>query len=147
MYPKTKTMRRFFFLLAAVAALSACSTVFRVSKETAPSSPWVGNTTVQILNAMGDPVRIDGDGKGGSVLVYESTPDYNSPDYDILDPDASARTRKYAYFYLDDEGTCYRVDTNRSLPAAPRQAYYDTDDSIWFDVLISVPLLLLSLLL
>ena len=92
--------------------------------------------------AMGDPDRIDDDGRGGSVLIYESAPDYDSPDYDILNPDASARKRQYAYFYLDEEGDCYRVDTNRSLPATPGTLSSAGDWSIIFDWLVVFPLLL-----
>jgi hypothetical protein len=98
------------------------------------------------MRAMGDPDSIDPDGKGGSILVYESTPDYSSPDYDILAPEASASSRRYAHFYLDDEGECYRVDTNRTLPA-PYDAYRPYR---WLvvpfvvDVLVYLPLMILG---
>ena len=113
-------MKKFILLsIAALAVLSACSVTRQVSVSDAPSQ-WVGFTTMDILDAMGTPDRIDTDGKEGSVLVYESAPDYDDPSFDILDPDATVREREYAYFYLDDEGTCYRVESNKSLPAAPR---------------------------
>ena len=114
-------MKHYILLLAALALLTACGTSRRVSAADGTSA-WEGRTTSEIMRAMGDPDRIDTDGKGGSILVYESTPDYNSPDYDILAPEASARPRWYAHFYLDDGGECYRVDTNRTLPV-PYDAY------------------------
>lgn len=135
-------MKHFLILLLAAVAVSACGTARRVSKN--PAQPWVGYTTTDILNQMGDPDRIDPDGKGGSVLVYESTPDYSSPDYDILDPDASAGIRRYAKFYLDNEGVCYLVDTNRSLPSPP-PAHAEQGLSFLLDILL-LPICILILL-
>ena len=114
-------MKHFILLLAALALLTACGSSRRVSAADGTSA-WEGRTTSEIMRAMGDADRIDPDGKGGSILVYESAPDYNSPDYDILAPEASARPRRYAHFYLNDGGECYRVDTNRTLPV-PYDAY------------------------
>ena len=86
-------MKHFILLLSALALLTACGTSRRVSTTDGTPS-WEGRTTAEIMQAMGDPDRIDSDGKGGSILVYESAPDYDSPDYDILDPAASARPRR-----------------------------------------------------
>ena len=111
------------------------------------SDPWIGCSSADITQAMGYPNHITDDGKGGSVLVYESTPGSDSPDYDILDPDASSRNRKYACFFVDEEGICYRVESNHELPAAPRLDFSKDRTSIWLDLLITLPLLTLSLLL
>ena len=138
-------MRRVIFLiLSAVLVLTSCSVTRRVT--TAPSQPWVGCTTEDIIKAMGDPDRIDSDGKGGSIIVYESAPNYDDPNYDILDPEASKRPRQYARFYLDNEGICYQVDTNRPLPAAPSSSPVRVGYSVWFDWLF-MGLLLVGLLL
>ena len=143
------TMKRIvLLLLAACLALTACSVTHRVSKASMEDAdPWVGCSTVNITQAMGYPNHITEDGKGGSVLVYESAPDIDNPDYDILDPDASSRNRKYACFFVDEEGICYRVETNHDLPAAPQLDYSDNRISFWLDLLITIPLLTLSLLL
>ena len=138
-------MKHFILLLSALALLTACGTSRRVSVSEGTAA-WEGRTTSEIMRTMGDPDRIDPDGKGGSILVYESTPDYSSPDYDILAPESSANPRRYAHFYLDDEGVCYRVDTNRTLPA-PYEAYRSYR---WLavpfavDVLVYLPLLILG---
>ena len=138
-------MKHFILLLSALALLTACGSSRRVSAVDGTAA-WEGRTTSEIMRAMGDPDRIDPDGKGGSILVYESTPDYNSPDYDILAPEASASPQRYAHFYLDDEGECYRVDTNRTLPA-PYDAYRPYR---WLvvpfvvDVLVYLPLMILG---
>ena len=143
-----KMKRIVLLLLAACLALTACSVTRKVSKaSTEDPAPWVGCSTADITEAMGYPNHITEDGKGGSVLVYESAPDYDSPDYDILDPDASSRNRQYACFFVDEEGICYQVETNYELPAAPQLYYSEDRSSIWFDLLITIPLLTLSLLL
>ena len=138
-------MKRIILLLAALALLTACGTSVRVSSADGTPS-WEGRTTADILQAMGDPDRIDPDGRGGSILVYESAPDYSSPDYDILAPESSARPRRYANFYLDSEGRCYRVDTNRNLPA-PYRYRPSVSAEFWLDVLYYLPLLTLLVLL
>jgi hypothetical protein len=132
--------------LLAVVTVTACGTSRRVSAVDGTPS-WEGRSTAEILRAMGDPDRIDADGKGGSILVYESAPDYNSPEYDILAPEAEARTRRYAHFYLDDEGRCYRVDTNRPLPVPSRFFHTGVAVEFWLDLLWSIPLLTLIALL
>jgi hypothetical protein len=139
-------MRHFILLLLAVVTVTACGTSRRVSAVDGTPS-WEGRSTAEILRAMGDPDRIDADGKGGSILVYESAPDYNSPEYDILAPEAEARTRRYAHFYLDDEGRCYRVDTNRPLPVPSRFFHTGVAVEFWLDLLWSIPLLTLIALL
>jgi hypothetical protein len=139
-------MRHFILLLLAVVTVTACGTSRRVSAVDGTPS-WEGRSTAEILRAMGDPDRIDADGKGGSILVYESAPDYNSPEYDILAPEAEARTRRYAHFYLDDEGRCYRVDTNRPLPVPSRFFHTGVAVEFWLDLLWSIPLLTIIALL
>ena len=139
-------MKHFILLLSALALLTACGTTRRVSASEGTAA-WEGRTTSEIMRAMGDPDRIDSDGKGGSILVYESAPDYSSPDYDILDPAASARARRYANFYLSDEGICYRVDTNRNLPALPALYRSPFRAEVWLDILYYLPLLTLVILL
>ena len=137
-------MKHILLLLLAAVAVTACGSARRVSTD--PPQSWTGCSTSEILEAMGDPVRIDTDGKGGSILVYESAPDYSSPDYDILAPESSARPRRYTNFYLDGEGRCYRVDTNRNLPS-PSSYRPSVSAEFWLDVLYYLPLLTLLVLL
>ena len=142
-------MKHFILLLSALALLTACGSSRRVSAADGTAT-WEGRTTSEIIQAMGDPDRIDTDGKGGSILVYETAPDYSSPDYDILAPEASVRSRRYAHFYLNDEGRCYRVDTNRSLPM-PYESYHSHRSwllvPIVVDLVVYLPLLTLIALL
>ena len=136
-------MKHFLLLLSALALLTACGPSRRVSAADGTAT-WEGRTTSEIIRAMGDPDRIDTDGKGGSILVYETAPDYSSPDYDILAPEASASSRRYAHFYLNDEGRCYRVDTNRNLPAPPNPYPSQVRRAFWLDVLVWAPVLLIT---
>ena len=142
-------MKRFILLLlAACLTLTACSVTRRASKaSTEDANPWVGCSSADITQAMGYPNHITEDGKGGSVLVYESAPDYDSPDFDILDPEAASRKRQYACFFVDEFGTCYKVETNYDLPAAPQMTYTEDYSDLWIDILVTIPLLMLSLIL
>ena len=139
-------MKHFILFLAALALLSACGSSRRVSAAVG-TDPWLGRDTEEILDRMGKPDRIDPDGKDGSILVYESAPDYSSPDYDILAPEAEVLPRRYAHFYLDDEGRCYRVDANRALPAPFSAFRTEVLAEFWLDLLLSLPVLTLLALL
>lgn len=140
-------MKKFLFLLIVSSlSFSACSISRRVAAET-ERSPWEGYDALDIMKVMGDPDAIDVDGRNGSILRYKSTPDDTDPEYDILDPNASSRVQQYANFYLNEEGYCYRVDTNRDLPSPPGGAYYSDEIAPWLDLLVYLPLLLISILL
>lgn len=138
-------MKKIFILLFAVVLVSACGSSRRVSTDMAGRPTWVGSEALDIIKAMGDPDRIDENGRGGSILRYDSTPDYSDPKYDILDPEAAKNARKYAYFYLDEEGVCYSVDTNHSLPAPPSQYSVGSRSSFWLDLLLWTPVILITL--
>lgn len=140
-------MKKFFILVLVVVLATSCGVSRKVSRQANLS--WVGHPTLEIIQMMGNPDRIDNDGKDGSILRYEAKPNYEDPSYDILDPDAKPDEGGYAYFYVDREGDCYYVDTDRKLPN-PNNRYdvYDDDgDSIWVDILIYLPLLLIGILL
>ena len=138
-------MKKIFILLFAVVLVSACGSSRRVSTDMAGRPTWVGSEALDIIKAMGDPDRIDENGRGGSILRYDSTPDYSDPKYDILDPEAAKHAREYAYFYLDEEGVCYSVDTNHSLPAPPSQYSVGSRSSFWLDLLLWTPVILITL--
>ena len=133
-------MKKFLLLLSIVVLATSCSVTRRVSREA--QNYWIGRTALEIMQVMGNPDSIDVDGRGGSILRYEMKPDYEDPSYDILDPDAKPRENGYAYFYVDGEGECYWVDTDRKLIESA--TYPDDDDNnIWVDLLFYLPLLLL----
>ena len=133
------------FLFVAVLATS-CGVSRKVSRDANLS--WVGRSTLEIIQKMGNPDRIEGDGKDGSILRYEAKPNYEDPSYDILDPNAKPDEGGYAYFYVDREGECYFVDTDRKLPR-PDYGYYDYEDddgsSVWVNVVFYLSMLLIGL--
>lgn len=141
-------MKKILLLLSVVVMVSSCGASRRVSTDV--NTSWIGYSTQDILFVMGDPDRIEDDGKGGSVIKYETKPDYENPSYDILAPDAKPSMSGYAYFYLDRAGDCYWVDTDRKLPE-PRYANGEYEDkektNLLVDILMSLPLLLIGLLL
>lgn len=126
---------RFFILLAVLLSAVSCSASRRVSQQTSPLS-WRGRSALEIIDRMGDPARIEEDGRNGSILIYESTPDYDDPRYDILDPDSGSASRRYARFYLDQEGECYQVDANHDLPAPSRSKVRDSGNWSWLDLIL-----------
>ena len=139
-------MKHFFLLLMTVILVSACGSSRRVSTDMAGRPTWVGSEALDIIKAMGNPDRIDENGRGGSILRYDSTPDYSDPKYDILDPEAAKHAREYAYFYRDEEGVCYSVDTNHSLPAPPSRYSVGERTSVWLDLLIWIPIMAVTLI-
>ena len=142
-------MKQFFILLLAVVLATSCGASRRMSRY--ENLSWVGHPTLEILQTMGNPDSIDKDGKDGSILHYFAKSDYESPSFDILDPDAKPQEGGYADFYVDREGDCYMVDTNMKLPGPPHGDYvYEAKDvggSIWVDILVYLPLLLIGILL
>ena len=128
-------MKKFFILLFVVVLAASCGVTRQAWREA--SITWVGHSTQEILQAMGNPDKIDSDGKGGSILRYEAHPNYEDPKYDILDPDAKPVEGGYAYFYIDREGDCYKVDTNRKLPR-PDYGYYDDGEYDWYSTWLNV---------
>ena len=138
-------MKKILIFLFAVVLATSCGVSRRVSSR--ENLSWVGHPTLEILQAMGNPDRIDNDGKGGSILRYESKPNYEDPSYDILDPDAKPGEGGYAYFYVDREGDCYHVDATRKLPNPSYGFYERSEGELWVDILIYLPLLLIGILL
>lgn len=128
---------RLFIVLAILLAAVSCSTTRKTSQQTYTPS-WRGCSAQDIIAAMGNPDRIDEDGRGGSILVYESSADYDDPQYDILDPEATPKKGRQARFYLDQEGDCYQVESNYNLPAPPRSTVVDSGGWGWFEVLITL---------
>ena len=139
-------MKKFFILILVVVLVTSCGVSRKVSRQANLS--WVGHPTLEIIQMMGNPDRIDNDGKDGSILRYEAKPNYEDPSYDILDPDAKPDEGGYAYFYVDREGDCYYVDTDRKLPNPNTRYLVDDDESgtaIWLEILFYLPLLLIGI--
>ena len=138
-------MKKFFILLFVVVLATSCGASRRVSRY--ENLSWVGHHTLEILQAMGNPDRIDSDGRDGSILRYEARPNYEDPSYDLLDPDAKPSMGGYAYFYVDRYGDCYWVDATRKLPSPEYRVYTRKEYDLWVDLLFYLPLILVGILL
>lgn len=136
-------MKKILLLCLVAAVCTACSPMRYASTRTMDS--WEGCTLTEILSAMGDPDRIAEDGRGGSIVIYESSPDLEDPHYDILDPEAAAAKSGTVRFYLDAEGSCYHVEGNRALPAPPSRVVSAGSmdwDFFWFPLTLLILLIL-----
>ena len=140
-------MKKILILLFVVILATSCGASRRVSRDANLS--WVGHPTLEIIKAMGNPDRIDSDGRNGSILRYEAHPNYEDPSYDIMDPNAKPDEGGYAYFYVDSEGDCYHVDTDRKLPR-PDYGFYDYGEdegnSVWINVAFYLSMILLGII-
>ena len=89
----------FIFCIAAaiLAAMTSCGTTKYVpSEEDELTQIWTGKEYQDIVQSYGEPDHIEMDGNDGSILVYD--------------------LEREMYFFLNPEGYCYLVSTNRSVP-------------------------------
>jgi len=111
-------MKKVLFILIAIVAVSGCS-VFRIASASMSGTEYYNNeyrgrTHADIVRNFGAPDRETSDGAGGYILIYERL--YSSSyknisgymDYDIQ--------KSYIQFFLDTNGICYNVRTNRLSP-------------------------------
>jgi len=111
-------------LLAVAAIASGCTTTetrsYRLDPAAAPLTTWSGKNVDQVLDVWGPPSERQGDGEGGSILVYREasaitasvtdgskvpSPAPTSPGA----PTTSERlTRVRARFWIDADGKVYR---------------------------------------
>ena len=116
------------FCIAAtiLAAMISCGTTKYVpTEEDELTQIWAGKEYQDIVQSYGEPDRIEMDGMDGSILVYEGHAT-------AIDSQTNTRDSVYVtqvpttvtdrnheremYFFLNPEGYCYLVSTNRSVP-------------------------------
>src|SRR6185436_14556621 len=92
-------------------ALVGCAA--RVNKEL---QPWVGRHQSELIDAWGPPTRLSIDGKGGTVLVYEQSVNYETAGQPLYDkkgkmtgyvPGQQYSSTRYRMFYVDPDGIIY----------------------------------------
>ena len=64
-------MKRVILLLSVALVLSSCSIFKHYSVEQAYSEVWKGKSYTEIVVSFGAPDRVESDGNGGQILVYE----------------------------------------------------------------------------
>ena len=92
-----------------------------VSAEEEFNAEWKGKTYPEIVRQYGAPERVESDGNGGKILVFESydTSVYTTPGIHYGYPGASMSTsveKSFTHFFLDGDDVCYLVRTNTLMP-------------------------------
>lgn len=111
------------FCIAAtiLAAMTSCGTTKYVpTEEDELTQIWAGKEYQDIVKSYGEPDRIEMDGMDGSILVYEEHATVIERD-SVYVPQAPTTVtdrdhEREMYFFLNPEGYCYLVSTNRSVP-------------------------------
>ena len=141
---KIKVMKREKFFSGALALsvlgllASSCSLVKQIPIEPRLNEDWVGASHRDIVMNFGAPDRTESDGADGSILVYEklwtertAKVDTSGIIYDRTITEDIVEHRYYTDFFLDSEGICYHVKSNRELPD-PRSKKINT--IVWSSV-------------
>lgn len=120
-------MKRLINLCLAIVAcfmLTSCYSSYIASTTDDWKQAHIGATYNQLVQAYGAPDRQQPDGDGGTILIYEQTQtqsrsvatkeniNYFTGTYT---PGVRTQTNSQTYynqFFINSEGTCYRVNTN-----------------------------------
>lgn len=112
-------MKRFLSLLISLIALSSCGVLKNYPLEQEYNEVWKGKTYNEIVMSFGAPDRVESDGNGGNILVYEEFNTTTTTDVDThfgnFDPDYTTKVRtskKYTHFFISSDNSCYHVKSN-----------------------------------
>lgn len=112
-----------FVLSSCGAVVSMFSSTSDAQKEQEFNLAYVGKTYSNIVTTFGAPDRVESDGQGGKILVFEKINTTISTDVDthfgMFDPDyttTQSTSKSYRHFFMDEDGVCYLVKTNQMLP-------------------------------
>ncbi len=109
----------FVFCIAAaiLAAMTSCGTTKYVpTEEDELTQIWAGKEYQDIVQSYGEPDRIEMDGDDGSILVYEEQAPVSERVPQVPTTVTDRNHEREMYFFLNPEGYCYLVSTNRSVP-------------------------------
>jgi len=114
--------RRIIYLLTAVIALSSCSIIRQYPAEQEYSKIWKGRSHAEIVTEFGAPDRVESDGNGGKILVYEEFSTTSTTDVDThfgrFDPDYTTKVqtnKSYTHFFIGPDNICYHIKSNRMV--------------------------------
>lgn len=148
-------MRRIFgfcIVAAVLAAMTSCGTARRLeqlpTEEEELTQRWAGKEYSDIVQEYGEPDHVTSDGKDGSLLIYEDFATVMETEKSLVFNDDYTTTvrekRSYTHFFLDQEGFCYLVKTNRYVPGTAREKARDriflTTVGTAFAVAIGIPI-------
>lgn len=115
----------YLLIVAAALALTGCSSYNNMSRTYVSGSDYFnstyrGHTHGQIVKEYGAPDREVSDGEDGYILVYETY--HTSSHVDHMGfVDHSVR-KIYIQFFMDKNGVCYNVKTNKLAPGDAEEA-------------------------
>ena len=112
---------------AMLAAMSSCGTARKIeqlpTEEEELTQRWAGKEYSDIVQSYGAPDRVAPDGKDGSIIIYENVSTTINTDKSLVFDDYTTTVRNdklYMHFFLDPEGYCYLVKTNRHFSNTAR---------------------------
>ena len=107
----------FCIAAAILAAMISCGTTKYVpTEEDELTQIWAGKEYQDIVQSYGEPDRIEMDGMDGSILVYEEQAPVSERVPQVPTTVTDRNHEREMYFFLNPEGYCYLVSTNRSVP-------------------------------
>jgi len=125
---KTLSMHclRYLLIFASVFALTGCSSYNNLSRTYVSgndyyTSTYRGHTHGQIVKEYGAPDREVSDGEDGYILVYETY--HTSSHVDSMGYVDHSVRKSYIQFFMDRNGVCYNVKTNKLAPGQAEEAF------------------------
>ena len=145
---------RILYLLAAVLIFSSCSILKVSSVEQEYNEVWKGKSYTDIVMEFGAPDRVESDGSGGQILIYEKVSTTTTTDVDthfgMFDPDYTTKVQTnkfYTHFFVGPDNICYHIKSNRTIFDPQSKAKAKTTlgicAGVWGTVGIILPMIFL----
>ena len=145
---------RILYLFAALVALSSCSVLKTYPVEQKYNEEWKGRSHSDIVKRFGAPDRVESDGSGGQILIYENVSTTTTTDVDthfgMFDPDYTTKVqtnKSYIHFFVGPDNICYHIKSNRTIFDPQSKAKAKTTlgicAGVWGTVGIILPMIFL----
>ena len=145
---------RILYLFAALVALSSCSVLKTYPVEQKYNEEWKGRSHSDIVKRFGAPDRVESDGSGGQILIYEKVSTTATTDVDthfgMFDPDYTTKVQTnkfYTHFFVGPDNICYNIKSNRTIFDPQSKAKAKTTlgicAGVWGTVGIILPMIFL----
>ena len=141
-------------MFAALVALSSCSVLKTYPVEQKYNEEWKGRSHSDIVKRFGAPDRVESDGSGGQILIYEKVSTTATTDVDthfgMFDPDYTTKVQTnkfYTHFFVGPDNICYHIKSNRTIFDPQSKAKAKTTlgicAGVWGTVGIILPMIFL----
>ena len=145
---------RILYFFAALVALSSCSVLKTYPVEQKYNEEWKGRSHSDIVKRFGAPDRVESDGSGGQILIYEKVSTTATTDVDthfgMFDPDYTTKVQTnkfYTHFFVGPDNICYHIKSNRTIFDPQSKAKAKTTlgicAGVWGTVGIILPMIFL----